>query len=247
MEIYAAMVSDLDSYIGEVIDYLKEIGEYENTFIVFTSDNGTETSRMDLGDSIQPHVGVEYDQSIENLGSASSYVMYGRNWASATQTPLNRHKATGFEGGIRVPAFAHAPGLIAPGTRSNAVLHVMDLLPTFMELAEAPLPQGTYRGREIHPIQGHSFLPLVTGETDTLRSDNEVVGWELHGHRSVRMGDWKIVWDQALPAEERRWQLFNLADDPFEQQDLSESMPEKYQEMVSNWEAYVRDSGVVIQ
>src|SRR5690606_24261551 len=118
MQIYAAMVSDLDLYVGRLIDYLKSIGEYENTFIVFSSDNGPESGRMDLTRSIQEHVGKEYDHSLENLDSATSYVNYGRNWASASASPWNRHKATAFEGGIRVPAFVHFPGKVPAGTRS---------------------------------------------------------------------------------------------------------------------------------
>ena len=98
MEIYAAMVSDLDTYVGEVVSYLKKTGQYDNTFIMFMSDNGAESSRRDLQPAIQRHVGKEYDHSLESLGSAHSYVMYGANWASVSAAPFYRHKATGYEG-----------------------------------------------------------------------------------------------------------------------------------------------------
>src|SRR5690606_24718362 len=245
MQIYAAMVSDLDAYVGRIVDYLKAIGEYENTFIVFASDNGPEASRMDLARTIQEHVGREYDHRLENLGSATSYVNYGRNWASASASPFNRHKATGFEGGIRVPAFVHHPHEVPSGERRAEVATIMDLLPTFLELAGHQFPASPYRGRDVLPPQGTSLLPLVYGRVERLRPADHVFGWELHGHRAVRRGDWKLVWDQAQPEERRRWRLFDLAADPFEQNDLSAARPEKLAEMLDAWSKFVAASGVI--
>jgi arylsulfatase len=245
MEIYAAMVADLDTYVGRVIDYLRRSGEYDNTLIVFISDNGAESGRMDLSAAIQEHVGREYDHTLTNLGSATSYVNYGRNWASASATPFHRHKATAFEGGIHVPAFVHYPGRVAAGTRSAAVATVMDLLPTFLDVAGARHPGATYRGRDVLPPQGTSLLPLVLGEADAVRPSDQLFGWELFGHRGVRRGDWKLVWDQAAPADERRWQLFDLRADPFEQHDLAASNPAKYAEMLRDWERYDEENGVI--
>lgn len=245
MEIYAAMVSDLDEYIGRVVDYLKEIDEYENTLIVFASDNGPESSRIDLSPGIQEHVGQEYDHSLENLGSATSYVNYGANWASASATPWNRHKATAFEGGIRVPAFAHFPGRVPRGTRSDEVATIMDLLPTFLALAGSAHPGSPYGGRDVLPPRGTSLLPLIYGDADAVRRADAPFGWELFGHRGVRRGEWKLVWDRALPEGERRWQLFDLGGDPFEQHDLSRSRPEMLAEMIAVWERYARNNGVI--
>ena len=245
MEIYAAMVSDLDTYVGEVIAYLERIGELDNTFILFMSDNGAESSRRDLAPPIRDHVGKEYDHSLENLGRGNTYVMYGPNWASVSATPYFRHKATGFEGGVRVPAFVSFPSMVAPGTRSDAIGTVMDLLPTFLALAGAQPPGTTYRGMPVLPVKGVSLLPLLTGATAAAHPADETFGWELLGQRSVRHGDWKIVWDQRLPADERRWQLFNLAADPFEQHDLAESDPEQLARMLGRWDQYDEASGVI--
>ena len=245
MEIYAAMVSDLDTYVGEVVAYLERSGERDNTFIMFTSDNGAEASRRDLVPPISEHVGKEYDHSLENLGSANTYVMYGANWASASSSPYFRHKATAFEGGIKVPAFAHFPRLIAPGTRGDGVGTVKDLLPTFLALTGAEHPGTTYRGSAVVPIQGRSLLPMLAGETGEVHPADTVLGWELLGQRAVRQGEWKIVWDQRLPPAQRRWQLFDLAADPFEQNDLSSSNPEQLATMERLWERYDEENGVV--
>ncbi len=133
MEIYAAMVSDLDAYIGQLIDYLKEIGEYDNTFIFFMSDNGPEDLRRDLAQPLADWVAECCDNSYENLGNGDSYIMYGPNWARASSVAFYRAKGTGFEGGIHVPAFVHYANAIAGGERNNQFSTVMDVLPTFLE------------------------------------------------------------------------------------------------------------------
>jgi arylsulfatase len=245
MEIYAAMVSELDRYVGEVIEHLKRTGQFDNTFIMFMSDNGAESTRRDLQPGIREHIGKEYDHSLGNLGSATSYVMYGANWASVSATPFNRHKATGFEGGVHVPAFVHYPRKVARGSRSDAVGTVMDLLPTFLALAGTQHPGARFRGREVVAPRGVSLLPLLYGQASTVHPAEEVLGWELFGQRSVRQGDWKLVWDNALPAAQRRWQLFDLSRDISEQRDLSTADPQKYAQMQQNWERYDRDVGVV--
>jgi arylsulfatase len=245
MEIYAAMVSDLDTYVGEFIAYLKQIGEYDNTFIIFSSDNGAEAGRRDLAKNIQDHVGKEYDHSLDNLGSATSYVMYGANWASASATPFNRHKFTAFEGGVHVPAFALYPGRIAAGSRSDAMTTVLDLMPTFLSLADATHPGATYKGHDVLPMQGASMLPMLLGETGTVHQTDQVFGWELFGHRGIRQGDWKIVWDEALPEKERHWQLFNLADDFEEQHDLAADNPAEFSALQAEWDSYDQRNGVI--
>jgi arylsulfatase A-like enzyme len=245
MEIYAAMVSDLDIYVGEVIAYLKKTGQYDNTFIMFNSDNGAEPDRRDLTPNIQKHVGKEYDHSLENLGSATSYVMYGPNWASASETPFFRHKFTAFEGGVHVPAFVHYPKKVARGSRSAAMGTVMDLLPTFLAVAGATPPGATFRGKPVLQPQGISLLPLLYGQSKAVHARDEIHGWELFGYRSVRQGDWKIVWDAAPAVAQRRWQLFDLAKDFEEQNDLSASKPEQLATLQQAWDAYAKRNGVI--
>jgi arylsulfatase len=245
MEIYAAMVSDLDTYIGKVIDHLKQIGEYDNTFIMFMSDNGAEPGRRDLVAPIKEHVGKEYDHSLDNLGSATSYVMYGPNWASASATPFNRHKFTGFEGGVHVPAFVHYPRSVAGGARSDAMGTVMDLLPTFLGIAGAHHPGSKYRGKPVLPPRGKSLLPLLYGKAEAVHAKDELFGWELFGQRSVRKGNWKLVWDQDAPVAQRRWYLYDLSTDFAEQKDLSATNPAQLQRMQQVWQRYDQEVGVI--
>jgi arylsulfatase A-like enzyme len=245
MEVYAAMVSELDTYVGQVINYLKETGQYDNTFIMFMSDNGAESSRLDLSPRFQNVITPEYyDQTVDNLGSPTSYVMYGRNWATVSETRFRRHKATAFEGGIHVPAFVHYPSMIDGGTQADGFGTVMDVMPTFLALAGTQHPGTSFNGRDILPIKGKSLLPMITGEVDEVHSEEEIVGWELNGHRAVRQGDWKIVWDLAA-REDAHWMLFNLAEDPNEQIDLGTELPDKLAQMIENWERYEEENGLI--
>lgn len=245
MQVYAAMVSELDRYIGQVINYLKGIGEYDNTFIMFISDNGAESSRLDLTPRYQEFItSGAYDQSVDNLGSPTSYVMYGRNWATVSETKFRRHKATAFDGGIHVPAFVHFPAMIEPGTSSDGFGTVMDIMPTFLALAGTRHPGSSFQGREVLPIQGKSLIPMITGEARAIHTQDEIVGWELNGHRGVRQGEWKLVWDRAA-GDDARWELFNIEQDRNEQVDLSQELPDKYAEMVANWEQWEADNGII--
>lgn len=245
MEIYAAMVGDLDRYVGEVIAYLESIGELDNTFILFFSDNGPEAVRRDLAGNVREWVEQCCDNSYENLGKGDSYVMYGPNWARAGSAPFRRAKSTAFEGGTHVPAFARYPGVIAAGTESDAFGTVMDVLPTLLELADTEHPGTEYRGHAVLPPQGRSMLPLLSGQSETIHDEDAVVGWELYGHRAVRQGYWKIVWDPS-EGDAARWHLFDLATDRGEQHDLAPSAPGELARLRALWETYERKNGVIL-
>ena len=245
MQVYAGMVSDLDIYVGEVIDYLKEIGEFDNTFIMFMSDNGAEPGRRDLAETYQQHVGTAYDHSLDNIGAGNSWIMVGPEWATVSSSPSRDHKFTSFEGGYHVPAFAHYPGLIDGGTRSDGLGTVMDLMPTFLALAGTQHPGTLYRDQEILPITSKSLLPILESEASNVHDESEVFGWEIHGYdvRAIRQGDWKVVWDQDYEGP----MLFDLSDNNLERSDLANELPQKLEEMVKLWDQYVEDNDVIYQ
>jgi arylsulfatase len=245
MEIYAAMVSDLDTYIGRLVDYLDSIGELDDTFIFFMSDNGPEGLRRDLTAPLSRWVETCCDNSYANLGAGDSYVMYGPHWARAGTVLFRGAKGTAWEGGIRVPAIARWPGNVPQSTRSDAFATVMDLLPTFLSLAGAEHPGNVYRGRAVEPVSGGSLLPVLTREADAAHADDYYAGWELYGHRAVRQGDWKIVWDPS-EGDAAAWHLFNLAQDPGEQVDLRDREPQRLEAMRALWDRYERDNGVIL-
>ena len=246
MQIYAAMVSDLDTYIGEIIQYLKDIGEFDNTFIMFMSDNGPEPQRRDLTETYQQYVGSEYDHSLENLGAGNSWIMYGPDWATVSAVPFREYKFSGFEGGSHVPAFVHFPSMVAPGTRSAGLGTVMDLMPTFLALAGSEHPGILYRGQEVYPIKSKSLLPILTGQSNEVHAKDYVLGWDIWSYdvKAIRQGDWKIVWNEVEDGSVENL-LFNITDDVYERHDLSNMYPEKFVEMQNLWQKYSEENGVI--
>ena len=255
MEIYAAMVDDVDIYLGKVIAHLKRIGEYENTFIFFMADNGPEAHNLTAGwHGLAEHIEECCDNSYDNIGKPNSYVYYGQNWGQAGNTPLRMYKGYPSQGGVRVPAFAHYPEGIKTGSQDNQVLTVMDVMPTLLELAGIEHPGNRYKDREVVAMKGSSMLPVLTGDAQTVHADDYVIVWELFGKRAIRKGDWKINYTPYHEVREPRhagiktdvWQLYNLAQDPAEMNDLSAEQPEKLAEMVAHWDEYVEENGVIL-
>jgi len=254
MAIYAAMVDDVDIYVGKIIDHLKAIGEYDNTLIFFMSDNGPEGGDVQRYQGMDEHVEACCDNSYENMGNANSYFSYGSGWAQAGNTPLRSYKGYTSLGGVHVPAFAHFPKAYAGARTSDAFLTVKDFMPTLLELAGMDHPgAGMYKGREVVAMEGRSMLSLFKGETDIVRKPNDYMGWELWGRRAIRQGDWKIIYlPEVAPGKSKvpgintnTWQLYNLAEDPTEIRDLSAEEPEKLADLVALWGEYESRNGVL--
>ncbi|TAK56406.1 MAG: arylsulfatase [Gammaproteobacteria bacterium] len=256
MEIYAAMVGDLDAQVGEVIRFLRRRREYDSTIIVFMSDNGPEGHHLEQGlerlaEWSRQCCNNEYD----NMGRADSYLMQGPDWARVSATPFRMFKGFTSEGGIRVAAFISYPRRIAGGRTYRGLATVMDVMPTLLDLAGAEHPGESFQGRKLLPMQGRSMLPMLRGVSGTVHDNDAVLGWELFGKRAIRRGDWKIVreasqvkWWQSDPLGIRRdsWQLYNLTTDPAELNDLSAQHPAQLQHMIDQWDVYARGNGVII-
>ena len=254
MEIYVAMVDDLDHYLGTVFETLKRRGEFDNTFIFFMSDNGPEGAHLEIGwDAVSEWIAQCCDNSFENMGKADSYFWYVPNWARAGAARFRIFKGFTTEGGIRVAAIVHYPKTVLAGTIYSGMATVMDVLPTILDLAEIEHPQ-TYQGRDVLPLRGASMLPALTGARARVHDKDYVMGWELWGRRAIRQGDWKIVWEPAgIPWEPRdphikddSWRLYNLTNDPSEQIDLAQQQPERLQALIAEWQTYAQETGVVL-
>jgi len=266
MEVYAGMVDRMDWNIGRVIDHLKAIGEYDNTFILFMSDNGAEGASYEampiIGTSIMDHVHKYYDNSLENIGRGNSFVWYGCRWAQAATAPSRLYKMHSTEGGCRVPLVVKPPVGGAPihktpsaaanehsGTISDEFCTVMDIVPTILEYAELKHPGTHYKGREIAPLKGRSwveFLNLLNGDTakPELHGADYVVGFEMAGSGALRRGDWKITFVPA-PKGPQKWELFDIRQDPGETDDLADKHPDRLKEMLQLWDQYKVEVGVV--
>jgi len=240
MEIYAAMVDNMDENIGRVIAHLEKAGKLDNTVVMFMSDNGADGNSPEVLPRNKEWIAAEYDNSFENMGRRDSYIWYGAQWGQVSATPWPMWKGYPTQGGFLVPAILSLPGKDANGEINHEFFHVMDIIPTFLELAGIDVPTSPYKGREVFEVQGISMVPGLNGKAP----ENRVVGWELYGRSAVRMGDWKIRLMEP-PYGPGEWQLFNLAVDPTETTDLASKEPEKLKQLLAEWDKYVKRNGVI--
>jgi arylsulfatase A-like enzyme len=214
MELYAGMVENMDHHIGRLIDHLKKIGEYENTIFVVFGDNGAEGT--DLFQMIAGTPGtrdflfaaINWSQTHPNAwGDPGSYVGYGPMWAQVSMTPFSQYKGWLAEGGIRNALIVSGPGVQrAKGSINHGVMHVADLMPTMLEVAGAAYPK-TLAGRELPPLLGKSWGPVLAGKAESPRTEKDYLAWQLFGNRAVRQGSWKLRW-QSKPMGKGDWELF---------------------------------------
>lgn len=236
MEIYAAMIDNLDQNIGRLIKYLKEIGVYENTLFVFMSDNGASS----LDAAATPNDTDPYPY----MGTPNSFVAYGSAWAHVSSAVNSFYKGYSSDGGIRAPMIMKMPHQQKSKGPIKSFTTVMDLVPTFLELAETTYP-STYQNRSLAPLKGESILPLLNNKKSYVHDEDYVMGWELFGRYAIRKGKWKITKMEA-PFGNGDFQLFNMEEDPAESHDLSKEYPDKYKELVLHWNNYVKENGVVL-
>jgi arylsulfatase len=243
MATFAAMVDRLDSAVGRVLDHLRRSGELDHTIIFFLSDNGAEGHDLAALPDFHDWV-MGFDQRTEHIGRPGSFVWYGPQWAQAATAPSRQHKGFPTEGGIHVPAFVWSKGIAAHGI-NHSLVSVMDVGPTILDLAGVPYDGSTFRNRPVQAPEGHSLLHLLDGNSSAVRTDGDFLGWELFGRSGIRSGHWKAL-QLGQHADDRQWELYDLAIDPAETHDLSASEPERARDMQSLWQRYVDENRVVL-
>jgi arylsulfatase len=255
MEVFAAMVDNMDQGIGRIMKALKDSGQYENTLICYLQDNGGCAEGMGRGgagsarsekatlprlssDYLQPDMipkqtrdGFPMRQGKGVMaGAGDTYIGYGEAWATVSNTPFRKHKHWTHEGGISTPLIAHWPaGITRKGELESTPGHLIDLMATAVDLSKTTYPAN------VKPMEGRSLAPLFTGG----RIEREAIYWEHEGNRAVRMGDWKLVAEHAKP-----WELYNIARDRSEQHDLSQQEPERVNQMAALYVAYAKRANV---
>lgn len=258
MEAYAGMVDCMDKNIGRVLQYLKKTGQYDDTYVLFMSDNGAEGASYEampiVGPDIVAHIDKYYDNSLENIGRHNSFVWYGVRWAQAATAPSRLYKMFSTEGGCRVPL------VMKPAQKHNncaatiadSFCTVMDVVPTILELAGASHPGTEYRGQRVERLRGKSWVSWLdslnkggaeAGNSE-IHDDQHATGWEVAGSGALRKGRWKITF-VPKPKGPQRWELFDIVADRGETKDVSAAHPEVLADMLAAWEEYKKDVGVV--
>lgn len=258
MEVYAAMLDSMDQGIGELINALKQTDQFDNTLVLYLNDNGgcqeemrstkVRQKREEMepiepmaSDALQLDSVPEYTRSGQPIqwgrgvepGPANTYMEVGREWANASNTPFRLFKHYVHEGGIATPLIAHWPkGIDRAGELESQPAHVIDILPTIVELAGAEYPAKFHQPPgDIHPVEGVSLIPAFNNESI---ERGKPIFWEHEGNRAVRDGKWKLVARGATG----KWQLYNLAKDRSELNDLAHEQPERVAELSAAWNAW---------
>jgi arylsulfatase A-like enzyme len=244
MEVYAAMIDYMDEQIARVFDYLKEIGEYDNTMIIFLSDNGA-NGHLPTAYPGQTEEHLDsFDNSLENRGQINSFIETGPGWTQASMAPSRLFKGFTAEGGIRAPLLVKLPGEMPnAGMINHSFFHVRDIMPTILDVTGVEFTQDI-NGRSVVAMQGSSVLNFLSGNVSMPYSGADRVGYELFGMKAFFDGDWKILW-MPPPFGTGDWQLYNLIVDPGELVDLSDQHPERLMEMIAQWEQYKEENGVL--
>ncbi len=244
MEVYAAMVDYMDGQIKRVFDYLKEIGEYDNTLVVFFSDNGANGAHPTAYPGWTEEWATSFDNSLENRGLPNSFIEMGPGWAQASMAPSRMFKGFTAEGGIRSPFIAKMPGPQANAASVNhSFFHVRDVMPTILDLAGIGAP-SQIDGREVRELQGQSVLDLLDGSAEAPYAGAGRVGYELFGLKAFFDGDWKILW-MPSPFGSGEWELYDLSEDPAELNNLAADHPEQLESMIEMWERFKEENTVL--
>jgi arylsulfatase len=252
MELYAGLVENMDYHIGRLIEHLKKIGEYDNTVFIFFGDNGAEGN--ELGQMIGGTPGTRdflyfaakwMQTDLKAWGDPGSCISYGPGWAQVSMTPFSQYKGWTADGGIHNALVVSGPIVKRqPGSINRGLMHVADIMPTILEAAGTSYP-ATYKGRELPPLIGKSWMKVLAGEADSPRTPEDYLAWEIFGNRAVRQGDWKLRWEYRSFGK-ADWELFDLATDPAERNDVAAKNPEKVEQMVALWNEYVKANHVVL-
>lgn len=236
MAAYAACVDSVDQNIGKLVQSLKEMGEYENTIIMFLDDNGACAEGGILGS------GNELSVRNPLLSKGTAGPRCGRAWANVSSTPFRLYKHYVHEGGMATPFIVHWPAGIPTKSHGRWIENfgfLPDIMATFLELAETRYPSQR-NGEDVHPMAGESLVPILSGHDKPIHT--KPVYWEHEGNRAMREGPWKLVWANDGP-----WELFNLDADRTEMNDLSKMMPQRTARMKRLWESWARKTGVQFQ
>lgn len=231
MEVYAAQVDALDQGVGQILKALDEVGKLENTVIMFLSDNGCSAEGGQKGFNNPKRGDVDAP-----LGSPNSYVSAGLSWANACNTPYRKHKMEVYEGGIATPLIVSWPKGVSHqnGPLRHSVGHVIDLMPTCLELAGVSYKE-TMPGKLA--LEGESLVAAIRGKV--LPQKTRELYWEHEGNRAIRSGDWKLVASHGA-----RWELYDLKVDRTESTDLAKTRSDVASALVSQYERWARRCGV---
>jgi arylsulfatase len=252
MQTYAGMLDNMDVNIDKILTYLDEKGLADNTIVMFMADNGPDPNQLPQSDAYRDWYNANYDKvymedfegDYSDMGQAGVYADFGPGWAAASAVPGSYFKTFSTEGGLRVPLIVRYPGVVEPGSRVDEFAYVLDMLPTLIDAAGAELPGPVYDGRDVYVPNGISMLPILKGETNSVRGDDNPVGYELAGSSAVFQGRYKLMQNLA-PKGNGEWELYDIVSDPSELTNLASEKPELVAELEAFYASYAESVNLV--
>ena len=238
MAAYAGQVDSLDQSVGRIMDALRRAQADDNTLVIFLSDNGA--SDQAVGALDKPGQTWRIDGTPTQVGNQpdippggpDTFVTGGPPWANVSNTPFRRHKQSNHEGGIATPLIAWWPGVIKQaGAISHEPAHITDVTATCLDVAGVEYP-AQFHGRHVLPLAGRSLLPVFQGGRI---AGPRTLCWATSGCRAIRIGAWKLVAAKGGP-----WELYNLATDRTELNDLAQQQPERVAAMAKAFDQWRR-------
>jgi arylsulfatase len=233
MSVYAAMIDRMDQNIGRLNQKLIELGQKENTVIMFLSDNGASHESIG-GNGFLPEI-IEANKKPSS--DPSSFTAYGYKGAILSNTPFRSFKHWEYEGGTATPFIAYGPSIVQSGRVSDQPGHIIDLMATCLDLAGSKYPEK-FKGNSIKPTEGESLVPLFKGKK---WKGHEALFFEHEGNRAVRQGDWKLV--SEFP--ENKWRLYQVSKDRIESNDLSDRFSGKVKELIALYNSWAKRAEVI--
>ena len=254
MATYAAMIEDQDNRIGQILAYLKESDQLDNTLVVYMTDNGPEgfepTNPKTGNPEMAKWLETQFDSSFEAIGTANSENVIGTSWANAATGGLQWWKWFVGEGGIRVPLMIVPPGGFSTdyaraGQKSNAVVYVKDVPMTILEYANVKHPMTQYKNKKVIPPSGISIKPFLDGHSDVVRTDKDWWAFELFGNGYVMQGEFKAMKVRTGMFGDGKWHLYNVVSDPSESNPLEAKYPQKLKTMISLYNSYIAKNNIL--
>lgn len=244
MAVYAAQIDRMDQSIGRLLDALRRLGAYDNTLVLFLSDNGGCAEFMAEDGWAKFFPDTTQDRRRMTMGNRPgvdpggplSYMSYDLPWANVSNTPFRKFKHWVHEGGIATPLIVHGPDRLQVPSVRHAPCHVVDILPTILEATGAEYP-SELGGHEIQPLDGESFLSLLQGRP---WAREQPVFWEHEGNGAVRLGNFKLVRRFGGP-----WELYDMEQDRTELNNLMDKNEPLTRQLVREYEAWAESAGVV--
>ena len=234
MATFAAMVDHVDQGVGMLIKQLKESGDFDNTLILMTSDNGAcyEWGPYGFdGPSRKGKTTLHQGGALKTVGGPGTHHSVGSAWSCLSNTPLKMYKHFNFEGGQCSPLIAHWPaGIKSPDRWVRTPVHLIDIMPTICQISGAAYPE-TYNGHSILPVSGTGFAPVFKGAD---RLPERTLFFDHYGSSAIRKGEWKLVRGNRR-YKDRTWELYNIAKDRCETKNLIGEQPDRARALEAEW------------